>query len=776
MLFVAGHPQRVHAGAAIDSYAVLGSNSPAHEQLYLEVFINRNRVPGLHPFERRSDGLWAHPMVLHQIGFKRLDENQTSIKVDSIPGTEVHYDVAGQTVSITADMSQLALSRTLLEPARSSAPDASVGTGILLNYDLYSTYRSAGAASLNAATELRAFSPYGVLENSMLSTLARGSGASSRTAHVPRSYERNVRLDTNWTTSWPDKAISLSIGDTTTGNLLWTRATRIAGVRLGRNFRLQPYTVTAPLPAFMGSAVLPSAVDLYIDGVKRYNGHVPAGPFQLNGLPQITGMGNAQVVLTDVLGRRTQVDIPFYTSSRLLAPGISDWSTEVGYVRKEYGRSSFSYATEPVASGTIRYGVSDSLTAEAHAEGTRGTNTGGIGAVATLGVAGQISGSYSRSQNDRQGGSQYSLGYQWQNRNFNFGTNVVRADSAYRDVASAYGSPAPARSSESVVIGTSLKQLGMVNVSYVHTRYPGEHSNRYAGVYWSKSIGKGTVVSASYTGNLNVPQQQTVFFGLSILLGNNVNLSTSARRANGEAAYGFAVRQSTLENSGWSWSLQGQQTSRSRSGYAEADYRGKYGEYRFGLDTSNYDNSAFAGASGSFVLLGGRGFAGRRVNDGFAVVSTSRIPDVPVKLQNNPVGRTDSMGMLMVSPIAPYQANLISIDPMDLPLNMRIDRVNAEVATEAKSGALVTFDIRPLRAATVILHDRAGQPLPVGALVHLNGGIAPVRVGYDGMTYLEDLKDQNFLTVRLTAETCYASFSYHSSADIAVPVGPLLCE
>src|SRR3546814_8640987 len=62
----------------------------------------------------------------------------------------------------------------------------------------------------------------------------------------------NVRLDTAWTSSWPDKEISLTLGDTVTTYLPWTRATRIGGIRLGRNFALQPWKTTSPLPAFMG--------------------------------------------------------------------------------------------------------------------------------------------------------------------------------------------------------------------------------------------------------------------------------------------------------------------------------------------------------------------------------------------------------------------------------------------------------------------------------------------------------------------------------------------
>lgn len=748
------------------------AHSTAPAQLYLQVSINGNRVPELQPFTQRADGLWASPDVLHAIGFRNAGEGRALTRLASIADTRVEYDAGHQTVAITAPLSSLDLSPTILTAAGLARPPISVGAGMLLNYDLYSTYDPRGATTLSSATELRAFSSLGMLSNTMLSTF----GMNSNAAFGATGRTRNVRLDTMWTRSWPDKEISLMMGDTTTSYLSWTRATRIGGIRLGRNFALQPYKTTSPLPAFMGSATLPSSVDLYIDGIKRYNGNLPAGPFQLDGIPTVSGLGNAQVVLTDALGRRTQINIPFYASSRLLAKGLSDWSIEAGYVRKDYGLSSFSYAADPVYSGTLRYGVSNSLTVETHAESASGAGAAGVGAVATLGAAGQVSGSYALSQSGSLRGSQYGLGYQWQNRNFNFGMNTIRSDSAYRDVASANGSLPPARISESAFAGVNLRQLGTLNLSYVRTRYGSDQSNRYAGVYWSKSLGNRATLSASYNRNLNVPHDQTVFIGLSIFLDHNLSVSGSVQHANHETGYGVTARQTASGNTGWSWSAQSQQSPGGKYGYAEADYRGQYGEYRAGVITSNAHSSAYAGASGSVVLMGGGVFAGRKIYDGFAVVSTDHIPDVPVKLQNNPMGKTDSNGMLMISPLNAYQKNLIAIDPMDLPMNMKIDRVDAEVATQAGSGALVTFKIHPVRAATVILHDRAGQPLPVGMTVRLNGGASSGLIGYDGMTYLEGLQDHNSLQADVSGKICSAVFDYRRPANIAAPVGPLRCE
>src|SRR5690606_41418361 len=105
------------------------------------------------------------------------------------------------------------------------------------------------------------------------------------------------RLDSSWEWSFPDTMTRLALGDTTTGSLGWTRAVRVGGIHLGRNFGLQPYRATTPLPAFLGEVAVPSELELYVNGVRQYSGEVPVGPFQLVSQPGIDGAGDARLGL-----------------------------------------------------------------------------------------------------------------------------------------------------------------------------------------------------------------------------------------------------------------------------------------------------------------------------------------------------------------------------------------------------------------------------------------------------------------------------------------------
>src|SRR5690606_36955881 len=156
-----------------------------------------------------------------------------------------------------------------------------------------------------------------------------------------------------------------------------------------------------------------------------------------------------------------------------------------------------SYASDPLAMGTLRHGLTKALTLETHLETGPGTKVAGAGAVATVGAFGQVSGSYSVSTSQGKKGSQYSLGSQWMSRHFNVGANTQRTRQDYRDVASLYGG-APAEVTESVVVGTNFESVGSINANYVRVRYPGEPASRYAGAYWSRPLGSRMTISASY--------------------------------------------------------------------------------------------------------------------------------------------------------------------------------------------------------------------------------------------------------------------------------------
>ncbi|MDE2270443.1 MAG: fimbrial biogenesis outer membrane usher protein [Xanthomonadaceae bacterium] len=738
------------------------------EDLYLEVLLNGNDTHRIAHFLRQGDTFRADAATLRKLGFRLPPSMTGKVALTGMPGLGVHYDEAAQQLDITAPPGMLEQNLSVLNTRANPIPHPTASPGLLLNYDFYGARDNHASTSLSLFTELRAFNEWGVLSSTEL----------SRTLGMPGSgtHTDSVRMDTTFSHSWVDSALTLRIGDIISGALGWSRATRLGGIQLQRNFALQPDLVTFPVPAFYGQANLPSTVDLYVNGMKQYSSSVPAGPFQLNTVPVVNGNGQAAVVITDAMGRQTTIAFPFYTTNQLLKPGLSNFSIDAGFVRKNYGLASFDYGSAPAFSGTWRRGFTDWLTLEGHAEATAGLSEGGAGADVAIGKAGVLNASFAASRDRGAGGQQAELGYNWRNLRFNFSIDELRTFGEYRDIASRYSLPPPRRADRALA-GIMLDRLGSIGVSYVALQYPGQPRSRYASAYYFKSLGPRIALNLSANQNLDDHRDRSMFLSLSVALDDNVSASLSIQHDRTGNLGTVDASKPVNPDGGFGWNLRAQDGNAQHGGLAELGYNGQDGQILAGVQSLNGDTFGYADLSGALVFMDRQFFLARQVNDAFAVVSTDGVAKVPVLLENRPIGTTNSRGDLLVTPLNAYQPNKLSIDPMKLPADVDIDRVNADVVPADRAGTLVKFGIHPVRAATVILHDGSGKPLAVGSTVTLRGSHAPAEVvGYDGMVYLEDLTTHNTLDARTTHETCTARFDYHPSGNSVPVIGPLVCR
>ena len=749
--------------------------------LYLDVTLNGSSV-GLTHFKYDKNQLWATIDALKQLGFILPPNITDPVKLSSLTGVKIDYNARQQTVSIIAPLNMLNLSTTVVNTRDTRRPQPTASPGILLNYNLYGSRSENNSTNLSAFTEVRAFNANGILSSTALTT-------SNRLANNDNSSQdwnnRTVRLDTSWSKSFPDKLVTLRAGDILTGALSWTRSTRLGGLQIGSNFNLQPYMSTIPLPAFFGSATLPSAVELYVNGLKQYSGEVPAGPFELNTAPIISGAGDAQLVLTDALGQSSTVNFSLYDTHRLLQPGLSDWSVELGTVRENYGVKSFDYGNDIAVSGTWRYGVNNRFTAETHAEATKDLANAGIGGTWVLGgPGGVLFGSLAGSESQGKSGTQYSGSYSWNNNRFNIGLNTLGTTGNYRDVATQYGST-PIRQSNQVSTGYSTQSLGSFGLSYNQVDYAEEDTAQFASAYWSKSLGRRLSINANYNHDLNNSDNNSATIGASFSFDRNISVNSSLQHSNTQNIMVADISQSAPSIGGLGWRAQAQHSINKGDsdddtrGVAELNYLGRYGQVQAGISSNQDSYSTYASSTGSLVMMGGGLFAARQINDGFAVVSTDGIADVPVLLQNNVIGTTNRRGLLLISPLNAYQENKIAIDPMDLPADLRIDKVAMQATPTDRAGTLVKFDITEARSASVILKDTNNEFIPLGSQVQLTTkkDIPSSVVGFDGEVYLDTLDEHNILEVITPSnDVCKVSFDYQKQGDGIPLIGPFICQ
>ncbi len=146
----------------------------------------------------------------------------------------------------------------------------------------------------------------------------------------------------------------------------------LGGASMTRDFSLDPWTVQSPLPSTSGAALTPSTLEVYVNGALVRQEQLPPGPFEVRNLPASEGAGNVRAVVRDAFGRTQDVSTTYYFTSSVLSQGISEYAYAAGL------RRTLSGYEEPRLFGRHRFGLTDLLTAGAHAEAGRGGGSGGL--------------------------------------------------------------------------------------------------------------------------------------------------------------------------------------------------------------------------------------------------------------------------------------------------------------------------------------------------------------------------------------------------------------
>lgn len=738
--------------------------------LYLEVVLNQVPTNYILQVAQRDGTLYVLPEHLTTLGLLMGElasgEHQA---LETLPELQHRYDASQQRLYLEAAPHRLDLGLQAYRAARDATPRAEASPGILLNYDMHVSADEHGGRDVTAATGLRAFAGNQVLENTALS---RASNRGDRGDHT--------RLDTHWTWSSQEDLLTVTAGDLISGGLPWTRATRLGGLQIRRNFGLQPDLVTQPLPAFFGEAALPSAVELYVEGQRQYSGEVLPGDYRIDSHPAVTGLGQAEVVLTDALGRTTVHDFSFYSSPRLLQQGLSDFSLEVGSVRRGYGTDSFRYRGHPAGLASLRYGLTDALTLEGHAEADERLAVGGLGTLFTLRQAGLISAAWAQSAGSEADGGQLALGYSWAGHGFTVDYSLQRSYEEYRDIASSESRPPPRRS-ERLSLGVGSSTTGRLSLNYNRLERLAEQEGfRSVGAGYSRRIFPGANLYLNASRELNDERGYSLHAGLSLSLGGGVSGGTSASRTRDgghrQTAY---LRRGVPGDGGTGWGLQAQRSDGREYFQADVVHRGDSAQLGGGIRSMPGSNTLYGDLAGSLVWMAASPrdlFPARRVSDGFALVSTNGIAGVPVELENRHIGDTNQRGHYLLTGLGAYRSNRVSIDPLQLPADVQMDAHQTVVVPAERAGVRVDFGLRRVRAALLTLTDSTGRPLPLGSHILRDGNRLGV-VGHDGQAYVEALQAQNRVVVRRPDGTdCRIEFVLPDELDTVPAIGPLACR
>lgn len=676
-------------------------------------------------------------------------------RLDDIDGVSYRVDAAGQTLLLHAPPA--AFTATSIAGDSATLRPTPAQPGGFLNYDLQ-WLRGGGRDSGSGLFELGAFNAW-------------GSGTATALWNGASSNKPWVRLDTSWNFDVPERMQSLRLGDTIGRAGTWGRAVRFGGVQWGTNFATQPNFITFPLPALRGEAALPSTFDVYIDNVRRLHGDVPPGPFDLSSVPVITGQGQIQLVVRDLLGRQQVITQPYYASQRLLKPGLHDFSIDAGAVRENYGIDSANYGRFMLAA-TERLGISPGFTRELRAEVLRDQQTLGAGGVWMLPSFGIASLAAAISNGPDGAGRLLSASIERQAKDISFS---LHAQYAERNFVQLGLTPTFApRRILSASLGFPVGGNGLV-VGYLQQSIWQGNENRLLSANYSLRLGQRSQLGFYALRNFAGEPNLTAGVMLTLVLDERTTASADMSRFGEHNQTTLQMQRNLPAGNGFGYRLLAGQGQFDRLG-ASAAWRTERGDISAEAARFSGSDAYRVGFSGGVAVAGGGAFLSRRIDDSFAVVKVDDYPDVRVYRDNQEVTRTDRRGLALITGLRAYQENPISIEQADLPLDAEVDSLQLKLIPPFRSGVVAAFPARRSRAATFRLVGEDGRPLPAGATVRLDGQDKEFPVGYDGKTFVTGLAPHNRLLGEWKGGRCVADLDFARESEPMPDLGTVICK
>jgi outer membrane usher protein len=92
------------------------------------------------------------------------------------------------------------------------------------------------------------------------------------------------------------------------------------------------------------------------------------------------------------------------------------------------------------------------------------------------------------------------------------------------------------------------------------------------------------------------------------------------------------------------------------------------------------------------------------------------------------------------------------------------------------AGLLVNFKVRNNTASALVTFVRGdGSFVPAGSVGRIEGG-DEFTVGYDGQTFIQNLKRANSAAIEFLDGKCSTSFEFTPKTGEQVQIGPVLCK
>lgn len=615
--------------------------------------------------------------------------------------------------------------------------------------------------------------------------LVRGNLALATSFRADSDPGRNsnpvVRLDSALQWNLPRHSTAVTVGDFVSAGTVTQRAVRMGGIQLASNFELRPDLLTTPLPSFSGQVAVPTSIDILTADQRYRVGDIEPGSFTLQNVPLGSGRGEFSVVTRDALGREVIQSMRFYTSRNLLAPGVTGYAVNAGFVRRRYGEFSNDYG-ELVGSAFLRRGLSPFLTVEASAESTPGLSNFGARADFTLGNLVLVS-AEGRTSSDKQAGIGNLARFSLESISQKFGVRagIVLPSASYRDVASRLGDAAPSRQLFADM-SYSFGSNSQVQLAYIRQDNPAEPrfnlpARRLQTISGNFRAPLSSRIDLFAAGGLRSSDRQTLFasIGVAVNLGAPRHLGAYANIEGDRPTAGISYSKSDQQPGDIGYRIAANVAPNYQRVSGSALWRGT----AIALEGQGEEvNGRFAvrgNARGTLLVAGGAVYARSQTGGSYALVRSGTVPDVAIKLENRVVGKTNHRGRLLVQNLVPLVPMHVDVDTEQLPAEALVRQARHVVAVPRRAVALVEIDVVAFRPVLRRIVDTAGAPLETGLTVTAAPSGEQSLVGFDGTAEINAAGGDRRLLVGPPGRGCVVELPSDAQA-LETGEEPLVCR
>lgn len=549
----------------------------------------------------------------------------------------------------------------------------------------------------------------------------------------------------------------------------------LRGVFLSSDERMLSLSEYSYAPVIRGIARSMARVEVRQQGFLIYSLAVAPGPFALTNLFATSG-GDLEVAILESDGHPQYFTVPYQSASIAVREGYLKYSLAAGQYRHPHPQTAGHYLLQ----GSAIYGLTGNLTSYAGARLSRPYQAFSAGAGVSLGAWGALSLDTTWASARAASGEQ-DHGYQIRAR---YNKQLPATDSAFALMVSgfsaryrrpegalgAYHDGALWRASRdapvsraSVTLGQGIGQWGRFTLSGFQHNYRNNTRNHGLNAGISIPLGRSRLavnwLKHKTMWRKHSVNDQIASLWLTVPLSNNsTRLSLrSTTTPGGSARHELGLQGDARNHQLW-WDLRHQYgPNKMQESSLQTAWSGAYGRiggYYYHTSTTRQLGGNIAGG-----LVAHRDgiTAGQSLRENLALIAAPGIAGM--RVGGSPGLKTDYRGYTLRSGLSPYQENVITVNPADLPGDAEIAMTDLKVIPTAGAVIKVPFDVRQGARALMRLSRADGSPVPFGAVIRPdNDGRTSGVVGEGGVVYLSGLAQVGALTVVWPGESCAVSW------------------